>query len=358
MFNTFTNFFRLLLPSGIVGNSLRSKQNSLLRMLSVSHSQRLDPKILIQNLAAEYPGPYGRKLMLLQRWIAADSSMVAALSHTRGVLDENDALAIQCGIETNTLDETFHCLLAHCEKDDHTATSDIVRGTIGYVIGVTCFATLVSAFLMIFIVPTFEQMFDEFEMALPATMSSLIDFSEQVAIFIPVLFMGVIGLVILLLVDDFRRGIRHSSLARFFPTIGRQRRAGLLRLLALPTALGQQIGPTLTAAAQFHPDRNFRKRLLRARTDAQSEADTWLQLAQQGLISRSHCDQLRKITSPSLRAWTLNALADKDRCLANQRTEFFARVIQHAPIIVLGIFVGWVAVAVIQTLTDLIGSLA
>ncbi|MCA9141079.1 MAG: type II secretion system F family protein [Planctomycetales bacterium] len=358
MFDSITNLIRLIMPSGIVGNSLRSKQNSLLRMLSVSHSQRLDPKILIENLAAEYPGPYGRKLSLLQQWVAADSSMCAALTHTPGVLDEDDTLAIQCGIETNTLDETFRYLMAHCEKDDHAATSEIIRGTAGYVIGVICFAILISAFLMIFIVPTFKLMFDEFELALPLSMASLIDFSNSFLIVIPLFLMVALGLGILLLIDDFRRTVVNSPLARLLPTVARRRTTGLLRLLALPTSLGLPLGPTLTAAAQHHPDRSFRKRLLRARTDAKSDADIWIQLETQRLIDKTQGEQLRRITSPSLRAWTLNTLADRNRLIMQNKNEFIARSVQHIPIIILGMFVGWIAIAVIQTLSNLIGSLA
>lgn len=350
--------FRSVLPNGIVGNSLRSKQNSLLRILSVSYSQRLDPKLLIQNLAAEYPDAYGRKLMNLQRWLAAESSMSAALTHTPGVLDEDDILAIQCGIETNTLNETFEFLLEHNQKADITTATEILRNALGYVIAMLCFAILIVTFLMIFIVPTFAVMFEEFDLELPMLMTALIECSDLFGFLIPILLLAALGVGILLLFTDFRRMIRYSPLGRLLPAAAMRKSAGLLRLFALPTALGQPVAPTLTAAAQFHPDRRCRKRLLQARTQAISDADIWNQLASQGLISRNQGDQLGRIENPSLRAWTLGTLADRTRDQAMHKTEFLARIAQHAPVIVLGVFVGWIAVAVMQTLTNLIGSLA
>lgn len=358
MFDRITKPLRSIFPGGMVGNSRRSKQNSLLRILSVAHSQRLDPKTLIENLSAEYPGRYGQKLRLLQRWLAADSSISAAIAHTPGVLDEDDTLALQCGIETNTLDETLQFLLQHTERDDQSIASDLIRGMAGYVIGVLIFAMIVTTFLMIFIVPTLSQIFEEFALELPMAMSALIEFSELGATLVPLALLALIGSAVLLLFEDVRRAIRRSPLGRMMPTVARRQSAGLLRLLALPTSLGQPIGPTLTAAAQFHPNQRWRKRLLLARTGAVSESDIWRQLADQRLIARLQGEQLGNIENASLRAWTLVTLADRDRQLANQKTESIARVFQHVPTIILGIFVGWIVIAVMQTLTNLASSLA
>ena len=358
MFNFLSGLLQSMLPSGLVGNSTRSKQNALLRILALSHSQRLDPKTLIRKLAAEHPGRYGKKLMLLQRWIAADSSMSAALTHTPGVLDEDDTLAIQCAIETQTLDETFAFLLDRSDDAGQAAAGEIIRGMLGYVLGVLCFAILVASFLMIFIVPTFEQIFEEFGMELPPLMLALVEFSDTFAAVFPIALLVALGAGILMLFDDVRRGIRLSPLGRLLPTTAERRSAGLLRLLAVPTRQGTPIAPTLTAAAQFHPDRRTRKRLLRARTDAQTDADIWIQLANQGLISRNQADKINKIQSPSLRGWTLDTLATKQRRHAHQKAESMARVLQHVPILALGLFVGWITIAVMQTLTNLVTALA
>lgn len=350
--------FRSVLPHRIGSISLRSKQNSLLRMLSVSHSQHLDPKQLVQNLAAEYPDSYGQKLQRLQRWIAAESSMSAALAHTPGVLSDDDTLAIQCGIETNTLDDTFTFLLDHCESGDDSVGASILRNTLGYVIALLCFAIIVTTFLMLFIVPTFQEMFKEFAMELPATMSSLVEFCDSFALLLPLILLFALGVAILFLFADFRRLIRYSPFRRLMPTVAMHQSAELFGLLAIPTGLGQPVAATLTAAAQFHPSRRNRQRLLQARTDSASDADTWNQLASQGLISKNQRDQLGYIVNPSLRAWTLRTLGDRLNIRASQRAETLARVAQHIPVILIGAFVGWVVVAVMQTLTHLIRSLA
>lgn len=358
MLDTLSTIAFSLRPKWFLGNSTRSKQNSLLRILSISHSQRLSPVTLIENLAVEYPGSYGRKLRSFSRWIAADSSIGAALAHTPGVLDEDDALAIQCGIETGTLPETFDFLLKRCDRDDGSQAGDIFKSTLGYVLAVLFFAILVTTFLMVFIIPTFEQIFEEFSMALPDSLQALIDFSNSFALIVPLFILTVIGLGILMLFEDVRRSIRRSPLGRLVPGTKARRSAGLLRLLALPTCLEQPVGPTLTAAAQYHPDRRFRQQLLAIRTQARSDGEVWSELSRYGIINKIQGEQMLNITSPSIRGWSLETLAEKKRRLAESRTGSMARALQHVPIVILGGFVGWIVFAVMQTLTNLIQSLA
>lgn len=358
MFQRLYKTIRRLWPYRGGRSVLRSKQISLLRVLAVARSENLDPKTLIQNLAAEYPDSYGQKLISLQRWIAADSSISAALAHTPGVLSDDDILAIQCGIETGTLDETLKFLVDQDPGHPESNTSEIIRSTLGYVFATLCFAVLVVTFLMVFIVPTFEQMFEEFALELPPLMLALIVFCREFAFVIPILILIAFAMGILFFFEDVRRALQRSMLGRLLPGKSARRKASLLRLFALPTSIGQPLATTVTAAAQHHSDRNCRQRLLQARTDSTSEADLWNQLARQGLITRNQGEQIVKIVSPSLRSWALETLADRTGRRGDQKNEFLARVLQHVPIIILGLFVGWIALAVMQTLTSLIQSLA
>ncbi|WP_182868996.1 type II secretion system F family protein [Rhodopirellula sp. JC639] len=358
MFNFITGPVQSILPSGLVGNTTRSKQHALLRILALAHSQRLDPKLLIQNLAAEHRGRYGKKLMLLYHWIAAGSSIGAALVHTPGALDDDDTLAIQCAIETRTLDETFASLLERSDVEDQSSVGEVIRGTLGYVLAVLCFALLVGSFLMLFIVPIIEDMFEEFALELPPLMLAVVEFGDTFSATLTFVFLFALPCGILLLFEDVRRRIRYSPLGRMLPTAAERQSAGLLRLLAIPTAQSLPIAPTLTAAAQFHPDRSYRKRLLRARTEAQNDDDVWAQLARQRLIDGDQATQIGKINALPLRAWTLNTLAMQKRRRADRKAELLARTLQHVPIILLGLFVGWITIAVMQTLTNLVHSLA
>ncbi len=358
MFRFISNLIRAIVPDGFVGNSTRSKQRSLLRLLALSHAQRINPALLIENLAAEHPDRYGKKLQLLQRWVTANSSMGAALAHTPGALSEEDVLAIQCGIETGTLGETLRSLVDQPDHRDDSQTTDIIGGSIGYLIAVSTMAVLVSSFLMLFIIPTFEQIFEEFGMQLPDAMGALIHFCMMFGPLIPLGFLFILGIGFLMLFEDVRRGIRRSAAGKLMPMAKIRKSSELMRLLALPVRLGQPIGPTLTAAAQFHPDHSWRKRLLKARTGAATDNDIFRQLADQKLISKRHSEHLSNIDTPSLRSWTLTKVAEQIDRDSGRRSQSLARALQHVPVILVGLFIGWVVLSVLQTLTSLITSLA
>ena len=356
MFPTFERLFRLpRLRSGI---ALQDKQTSLLRLLAVAHREQLDLATLIGNLAVEYPGSYGRKLRRFQRWIAADSSVVAALTHNPGVLNEDDALAIQCGSETGLLQETYDDLLGHRNLSAPNVSATIVRGAISYAIVIAFFTLLILTLVMIFVVPTIASIFEDFAMELPQPMSILIDFCEGGSVYLPLVVLAMIVCIATVFSSEFQQFLSKTRLRRLWPTSSTQHSASLMRLTALPTETGFAIGPTLTAAAQYHPDRVCRRRLLEVRTRSASESDLWLNLSRHGLIERHYGDQIVKIGDPSVRAWTLRSLSNSQSVNGQQKAEFLARVVQYVPIILLGLMVGWIVVALLQSLSRLVLSLA
>lgn len=349
------------LPRWTVGESLRSQQDSLLRLLAVSHAHRVDPKRLIENLAAENPDSYGRKLKSLKRWIAAESSIAVALAHTPDALNEDDTLAIQCAVETETLKETLDFLIEHRQTNQDSSASDSLNSSLAYAF----FVFFLVAFLILgfttFIMPTLVEMFEDFELQLPIAMVALVRFTEN--------YWALTGIALLLLAafllaiqsNDVQRVLRRSWLCRYLLGQRTRNTASLLRLLAIPSSAKHPIDATLTgtltAAAQFHPDRRFRKQLLSVRTHCDSDADVWETLADHRILTPNEGTQLARLGSPSLRGWVLNALADRKHETILGRVEFFTRLGQFLPILLLSIIVAWIVIAVIQTLTSMVLSL-
>jgi type II secretory pathway component PulF len=221
------------------------------------------------------------------------------------------------------------------------------------------FLVVILTFFMLFIVPTLEMMFEEFDVRLPLAMSALILVSEQVGsvlafLVVPIILIG----LMFLFSESLRRTLRYSFLSRWLPSQRANRRAALLRVLSVPVELEQPLEPTLTAAAQFHPDARCRTRLLDVRRDSRSTDDVWHQLARRGFLTRHQTEQIQQITSPTLRAWTLRTLAAKLRFRAATRRDSLTRLIQFAPVLLLGLLVGWIAYAAIGTLYDLVLNLA
>lgn len=350
--------FETLVPAALLGQSTTGKQRSLLRLLAVGHREGLDPTVLVRNLAAEHPGRYSRKLQNVERWMAAGSSLVVALAQTPGALNAQDTLTIQCGIEAGLVEETFESLLERCEREEWTLRSNSMFATVGYIFGVLMLLLLIVLFLSVAIIPMFIEIFDEFGLVQPLAMTLLVDVTSEFSVLIPLVFLGVIAFGFSLLSESFGRRLHESAISRFWMPAVEQQRAGLLQLLALPTRCGRGVLPTVTAVAQYHPNPRWRKRFLRARTNSDSEAAIWYRLATEGLISSDQAEQLLKVDTPRLRGWALDTLAEQKHQRAISRMRWWRDNLQVIPIVLVGLFVGWVAVAVMQTLTHLIHSLA
>ena len=358
MFGRLIALFRMFLPRWMVGDSLRSQQRALLRLLAVSHSQRLDPKTLVANLCEEHTGHYRKKLQRLVSWLAAGSNMASALRHTPGALSDDETLALQCGIENERLGATFHDLLQHDANDEGASAQEVIGKSLAYVTVTAIVAVLVVIFLMVLIVPTFEVMFEEFELALPSTMRGLIHFSQSVYGYLVVMLIAFAAVSVLCQFEDFRRFLRYSFASQMIFGSQKLRSASVLQLLALPTQIQQPLTATLTSAAHYHPDPHVRRRILAARAEASDDAAVWSQLAKQRLISNAEAEQLLKIESPALRAWAMRTLANQKRKRATNRTLVWAEIIQHVPILILGALIAWVVIAVMSSLTSMVNALA
>ncbi len=353
-----SRWFLLILPSSLVGNSLRSRQTALLRVLAMSHREGIDPRITVSNLAVEQSGKYAGRLRDLVSWIAAKSSLSTALANTPGALDDDDTLAIQCGIETEQLGDTFNYLIHDSRDRGENNAIQAFHGSVFYLFTTFCFTMLVLTASFTFIVPTFEQIFEEFDLELPQSMLALISFSNRFAWLLPLLLLMVLAFTFLSFFRDFRAGITRLPLLRDLPWVQHRRVAGLLRVLSVPCQNGSDVGPTITAAAEFHKEARCRTRLLNAKTSSANGEDLWSQLARQSLIQPNTATQLQRITDPRLKAWALRALADQKREKASYQTEWLARWLELIPVLLMGLFIGWMVIAVMTTLTNLTHALA
>lgn len=346
-----------VLPRWSVGESIRSQQDSLLRLLAVAHSQRLNPNTLIGNLAAEHTDSYGRKLKSLKRWIAAESPISVALTHTPGVLNRDDTLAIQCATETGTLNETFEFLTQHRESEREPSASETLSSSLAYILFVSTFIGFLVLFLAMFILPTLIQIFAEFELKLPPAMLGLVEFTDHYWGFGIIAIILLVAFVLAMQSTDVQRSFSQTWFGQRVLGMKKQNTAGILRLLAIPSNNGHPLAPTLTAAAQFHPNPRLRRKLLNVRTNCETDDDVWQQLALHRLITQNEGQQLRSIVDPRLRSWVLGKLADQKNSTASTRTEFLARLAQYAPVFLLSAIVGWIVIAVVQTLTAMVTSL-
>ena len=345
---------RLAAAVGPAGKSSGGDQGALLRLLSVAHHEGLDAAPLVENLASECRHRYRRRLTRLSQWIAAGVPLPIALSQTPGVLSDADALLIQCGFETGKADEAFNVLLQQDRTTDSDSAKDHVNATAGYLLMTLLFAAFIVAFLVLFIVPTLKEIYAELEMQLNTPILRLIDFSQTVAAYFPLLFLMLIVAVLLVLSRSLRNRVWGMFLSKWIPTGSRIQKAELLRVLSLATDEDDRMAPLVTAAAQFHREPNLRKRLIAARSSGTTDQELWSQLASYGVLNRRESEQLLQIHSPQIRSWAIQSLASKIRNDFHQQLQWWCYCIQFAFLLALGFFVAWIMLAILRTITDLV----
>ncbi|MEO1524361.1 MAG: type II secretion system F family protein [Planctomycetota bacterium] len=342
---------RFFVPKWLAGDSLRSQQKSLLRLLAVSHSEGIDPRRLVRNLATEQSGPYRRTLSRLSGWLSAGSSISVSLGRTPGALSKHETLAIQCAIENDRVTETFDLLLRQASEEP-PRERPVVSSTVIYITVTSLFLLWVIG-LMTFVVPTFEEMFEEFGIGLPYSMLTLIQVMKSFGSYALLIVLAVLLIGVMFQFGEVRRLLHTGFWRHVSPNTPARRRAGILRLLAIPTMSGDPIASTISAAAQFHPESSVRARLMQIRGTADDDPSLLAELAKHGLLRRHEARELSKIDTPSVRGWAMTTLADKKNIHLTQRSRIFGSFARHVPVIVLAILVGWIAVAFIQSLTTL-----
>ncbi|WP_436716850.1 hypothetical protein U8335_06525 [Roseiconus lacunae] len=348
---------RRLLPDGIIGPPTESKRRSLLRLLLVASSRSIPTSVVTLNLASEYRDRYGHKLERLAVWLKANSSLGAALTHTPGVLSENDSLLIRCGSEVASDESVVRFILEQDDASGLVRSQSRINQAIGYTIALLLISLLTITFLTLFILPTIIQIFEEFALELPPAMLLLVQASRELGWLWPVFVAISMVMVLSLMFEDVRRNLADRIPFRWLPGRREQECAGLLRLFAFPTEHGLPLADTITSAALHHPNRSLRRKLLEVRSRSNSDSECFNSLAGIGMIGTDHALSLARIDDHQIRSWALLQLASQLETRTRFRRDRVIRVAQYLPVLIVAIPIAWCVIAIFQTLTQLIHSL-
>ena len=294
-------------------DSRTAMQRSLLRLLSVAHAERIEVMPLVANLAEEHRGTYRRRLRRLALRLADGTPLVDALEQTPEVLRDETVLAIRFANQTGTLEATYRHLVK--QHDASSIRSEaIMRQTIFYLFATLLILGLLLSFLMVFIVPTFEHMLDEFgiDQSAPALWSLRVMVAcwINLANYWVLWVLGIVLIAFLFWSSWSRRFFRRAFATRWVRSAAQARSAELLRLLSFAVEAGRPLPAALSTLARYHFDKNVRQDLLFARNEVEQGADVWTSLASARLLTRQESGALANSSSNQSRAWAMRRLAD------------------------------------------------
>ncbi|MEO9932536.1 type II secretion system F family protein [Rhodopirellula bahusiensis] len=345
-------------PDGLLALS-SIPQRALVRALLVAHQERTNPAKWVHLLAAEFGGPIGMRMNHLAMLLKAGTPVADALEQTPGILAPSGLMAIRLASETGTLSETYEALISdqglESESTDSSwrnPRSEFTRVLIGFIV-----AWFILAFMMIFIMPTFEKMFDEFGLDLPPITRSLILVSHRGGEFfffgIAILLMLVVGR---LLFFGEKRPHRFNPFRwheRFVPPS-----VNLLSLLAIVVGSGRPIASGLETLAKCHHVPQTRRRLAASCERVERGEDPWTTLANERILTSRESQALSVAGSSDVQAWLLQWLAESRFDRRSIRRHLLTRAVSLASLLLLAAVVAWVCIAIFLVLTSLIGALA
>jgi type II secretory pathway component PulF len=337
-------------------DTLASQQKSLLRILGVAAEDRLEGAPLIAALAIEHRGSYRRRLRRLARRLAGGMSLTDALEQTPGVLSDEHALAIRFGEQSGTLSTTLARLLDHPSPAEVRVVARLRQISFYFVVVGTIFLFIMS-FFMIKIMPSFQAIFQDFEMNLPHITILMISISQ---VFVDYWFLFAIPLLVLAWLvrsQSSRRFFSRNISSRILRPIAQLRVANVLGLLAGNARAGRPLAGALSTLARYHFDAKLRHKLLFVRNEMEQGFDPWESMARAKLVSSAESDALAKASSSETRAWTLDRLADKKRGQVERRIDFYITLLQPAITLLIAAVVLFVAVACLAPVFNLTSSL-
>ena len=344
------------LSSWCSGETLSAMQYSLIRLLAVAHTERLEPRPLVEALASEHRGRYKRRLRLLARRLDRSSSLIAALEKTPDVLSESAVLAIRFGRQSGTLSQTYAQLL-ETEKQNIDASKPSQRDSKGYFIALGLAALVLLPLLMIFVVPTLQKLAEEYGMkdqsitTLRACWATLTDHLWMVVA-------GIFGLGWLARSSRSKRFFRRQVADKLFRSNSLSRTAQLFRMLSINVAAGRPLAGSLSTLAKYHFDPKLRQRLLLARNEVEQGVPVWSSLVDAKLISVAEHDALNSVSDSRVQAWMIQRMASVKQANANQRVWLQSAMIHPLSILLVATGVLWICYAFFSFITNLIQSLA
>lgn len=335
------------------GDSQESVQRALLRILSVAHRERLDTAVLVANLAEEHRGGQRRRLRRLARRLADGTPLVDALEQTPDVLSDEDTLAIRFAQQTGTLSSIYPQLIERSGEASGGIYTRFCQSMIYFGCLLVVMILMIS-FLMVFIVPTMQQIFSEFSVRFSWPMQSLIACSQFVIAYWPLLVMLAIVAAWLVWSPYSRRFFRRAVATRWMRDAAQIRSAELLRLLSTAVDAGRPLPSALSTLARYHFDQSFRQKLLYARNEVEQGADVWASLVEASLLTPEEVHAVAQSSSDRSRVWTMRRLADWKQQQLRQRSESWAACVEPVITLVFAAVVLWVCVAMFGFLSQII----
>jgi general secretion pathway protein F len=334
-----------------------SQRNALLWLLVISAERSMPLGPAIEAFATEQGGSFAAAARRLAELLAGGTPLPDALELCPGLLPTYVLPMIRVGCQSGALAPALR--QAATVHDQHAPLFVSLVGKISYLMLLPIFGSIVLVFVMVWIIPKFRSIFQDFRMDLPAMTELLIQSSYFVVNYwylLSPLFLFFAWLLV-------------YSVLRYFgwtlwdmPLAGRlARRLDSSRILDGLAIVARQQRPLvegIAMLAESYPKSDIRRRLTLATFDIESGGDWAESLWRHSLIRRPDLAVLQAAQRAGNLPWAMQEVAD------SARRRFFYKLqalVQGAfPVVVLclGAVVMFIVTALFLPLISIINKLA
>jgi type II secretory pathway component PulF len=338
-------------------DSLDARQQSLAHVLRGAVAGQIAAAPLVAGLAAEHRWTTRRRLNRLADRLQQGIPLADALEQTPGALSDEGVLAIRFGSQLGILPAVLDGLL----RDDNATGPQLrtrFRQMARYLASVLLVGTMVASFILTKIIPSFFSILADFTMPIPWALRSLVDVSDFAVTYLAVPFMILLALAWFLSAGPPKWYIRRLISARILRPVAQLCSADLIDLLALATRAGRPLTGALSTLARYHYNAAIRQKLLFVRNEVEQGANLWQSLKTVRLITPAEARVLTLESPIGATDWTLEHLAQTKRTRVASRIETLFDWFEPACVVLLASAVLLIALALMLSLNQMIGSLA
>jgi len=337
---------------------MRLEHQALLSSIAVAAEKRIPLPEAVLAFADEMNSASARRALWLVQALQQGVPLDQALSYAWIKCSTAARMAVRLGVSLGALGPA----LKHQTEASHELET-LVRPMFTrwvYLLHTLLVSEVVVAFIMIWIVPVFDDMFSEFGLKLPAMTVWLIKISRWIAQYG---WMGLLPLTMVAVVACLAGVFSYIGwLPRSAPILNRMFRrydgAIVLRSLALVIRRGQPLDGSLRLMADIYPLGTVRTWLRKASAAVERGEDWCEALRRVRLIDRTDSVVLRAAQGAGNLPWALEEMAESLLRREVYRWQAWYNVVSPVLVLVMGFCVGFIFVALFIPLVGLIQGLA
>lgn len=331
-------------------------QLALLWLMATACEKDLPLDTAVDAMAADAKGAWKFRLEDFAAILRRGVPIQIAVQQVPDLLPPEAVLAAKVGASAGTLGQSLRAEAERQSEIYEAAHSQSILGVLIYVAAVLSALISVTSFLMVWIVPKFKKIFDDFDIELPAITQSLIDFADSSGpiLLIPLCLGAIIAPILWLL---WSLGFRYKALnlRNWYPRLDM---GAVLRQLGVVVQNGQPIVDGLHIISTQHPNTSTWKRMSRVYEAVKSGEEPWKMMQHEKLLRTRERGLLESAERAGNLGWALMLLGRQIESKQDHRIRSCFQLVRPVCIGLGGLFVAWVACAMFLPLVKLIGDLA